>query len=104
MSMKIGSYGQKLWFDLVDDEGEPLDLTAATSVILYFKVGSEVKEFACTVEDIEGGQVSYVIEDGDLDKAGTGEFEIEVNYEHQKFISEDKITEAIKKRVAPDEG
>lgn len=101
--MKVGSYGQKLWFDLVDDEGEPLDLTNATNVILYLKVGSVVKEFACDIEDIKGGQVSYVVEDGDLDKAGTGEFEIEINYEHQKFISEDKITEAIKKRVAPPE-
>lgn len=102
--MKVGSYGQKLWFDLVDDEGEPLDLTGAIDVILYFKVGSEVKTFTCDIEDIEGGQVSYVVEDGDLDKAGTGEFEIEVNYDSQKFISEDKLTETIKKRVAPNEG
>jgi hypothetical protein len=101
--LKVGSYGQKLWFNLLDDEGEPLDLANATSVILYLKVGTVVKDFVCDIEDEEGGQVSYVVEDGDLDKAGTGEFEIEVNYEHQKFISEDKITEPIKKRVAPQE-
>ena len=96
--MKIGTYGQKLKFTLVDEKGEPLPLEGGT-ITLYFKVGGVVKEFDCIIEDANEGVVSYVVKEGDLDKTGKASMEVEAAFSGQLFVTENKIQEVIKERV-----
>jgi hypothetical protein len=96
--MKKGTYGQKLKFTVVDENNEPVYLAGA-SVKLYMKLGNNTKEFDCTIEDDVGGIVSYVIQPNDLDVSGEAKMEIEVTFEGQLFVSEDKIKESIKPRI-----
>lgn len=36
--MKVGPYGQKLYFTAKDENGEPIDLTTATEVAHFYKL------------------------------------------------------------------
>jgi hypothetical protein len=99
--MKVGTYGQKLIFNVVKEDGSPLVLTDALTVKAYLLIEgrTRAKEFACEVENATAGTVSYVVENGDLDKAGIATIEIEVQFIDGLFVSEDVITERIHKRV-----
>mgnify|MGYP006914532189 CR=1 FL=1 len=41
--MKVGTYGQKLYFTAKDENGEPIDLTTAREVIAHAKIGDYAK-------------------------------------------------------------
>lgn len=96
--MKAGSYGIKLYFIIVDQDGLPLPLDGGV-IKLYVQLGNEVKEYDCVIEDAAEGLVSYTTEEGDFPTKGGAEMEVEVSFPGQLFISENKIKEPILKRV-----
>lgn len=103
--MKVGTYGQKLIFNVKKEDGTPLNLTDVISVKAYLLVEGKTraKEFQCEVENELEGTVSYIIEPGDLDSAGVAIIEIEAQFEDRLFVSEDPITERIYRRVKTEE-
>ena len=103
--MKVGTYGQKMIFNVVKEDGTPLVLSDAIGVKAYLLIEGKTraKEFACDIENETEGTVSYVVEPGDLDYAGIATIEIEVEFDDRLFVSEDPITERIHKRVKTEE-
>lgn len=99
--MKEGTYGIKLYFDVVDQDGEILPLDGALSVKLYVQQGTEVLEFECQIEDADEGLVSYTTkeDDGFTAKVGKEKMEVEVRFEGQLFVSENKMKEPVLKRI-----
>ena len=97
--MKVGEYGIKLFFTIKDENDDPVPLDKGT-VTLYMRVGDgPSKEFDCFVEDEDNGVVSYTLDEGDIDEPGIVYMELEVTFDGQCFVTEDKITEEIKTRV-----
>lgn len=98
--MKVGTYGQKLYFTAKDENGEPIDLTTAQKVIAHAKIGDYPKKtFQCTIEDPEKGIVSYILKEGDLDNHGIMYIELELIFPDAKFISDETFKIKIKKTI-----
>jgi hypothetical protein len=103
--MKVGTYGQKLVFNITKEDGTPLNLSDVISVKAYLLIEGKTrsKEFPCEVENTLEGIVSYIVEPGDLDSAGIAIIEVEAKFEDRLFVSEDTITERIYGRVKTEE-
>lgn len=63
--IRVGDYGNVFSSTIRDDDGNPVDLTDATSVVMRFRSPDGVGiDKAMTVDDPTGGGAFYVIESG----------------------------------------
>jgi hypothetical protein len=93
--MKEGDYGATIYFNIKDQDDEPLDLTNYTSIkviLLLNDIRGErsIDDEGSTIQvegDEEEGVVSYRVQEGDLHSHGQLKMEVEVLFEDQRYTS-----------------
>lgn len=78
--MKVGDVGTELTFVIKDQDGNFVDLSAATRVTLVMQSGAYKLERQCSVVDAAQGKVKYVIGPGDLVRAGPLYMEVRIEF------------------------
>ena len=78
LEVKKGKYGFNLYFTVLDEDGQPFNLTNYT---VKFRVWDSsdnlILDGACTVDDAVNGKCHYTVQSGDFATAGT--FTAELN-------------------------
>ena len=101
--LKRGDTARKIT-DTLSLDGQPLDLTGATVVIVWAATGAEVERKNASIEnDPTLGQVSYTITADDVAAAGAVRIEWEITFADQSVLTVPTLDEIIL-RILPDLG
>lgn len=102
--MKVGEYGVKIHGNLITLDGDPLDLTDATDILLILKLKGEVYEKDVTVLDETEGRIEYIVEEGLLSAPGTLIMEVNVDYgATERYKNKGIVKETVEKTYRPEE-
>lgn len=99
-------YGYDIEFTITDSDGEPVDLTGNSGVLLKARLYLEPDtqplsvNAAMIVTSAQDGEVKYTVEEGDFDTEGIYKAEVEVTYVDGKVITYGDIVISIKKDLA----
>lgn len=93
--MKVGDVGTELTFTIKDQDGLPVDLTTATSVVLVMQLSGQRVEKQCSIVDAAQGKVRYTIGAGDLFKAGTLYMEVKVAFASGDVYTTSRVSEVV---------